>query len=190
MFRRFFKLELKEFFRSASFGKGLAMKILMAFFAVYFMVTFLILGLGLYPLLKKIYPEQDPFIIVNSFVFYWIIADLMMRFFFQKLPVMSVKPLLHLPIARSKVVHYVLGKSAISFFNILPFFATIPFGIILLIKGYDTGQVLIWILTIALITLIVNFLNFIIESFSAKSEFSFLPTKLKNHGMSLYCGFG
>ena len=72
------------------------------------------LGLALYPLLKKIFPEKDPFIIVNDFIFYWIMVDLLIRFFFQKLPVMSVKPLLTLPIKRGKIVNFVLGKSAIS----------------------------------------------------------------------------
>ena len=114
---KFLWLEWKQFFRSANFGKGVALKILMIFVALYFIAVFLALGIALYPLLEKIYPEADPFLKINEFIFYWIMADLIMRFFFQKLPVMSVKPLLHLPIKRKSVVHYVLGKSALSFFK-------------------------------------------------------------------------
>lgn len=139
------------------------------------MATFLILGFALYEILTEVYPDSDPFIMFNGFLFYWIIVDLVMRFFFQKLPVMSVKPLLTLPIKRKRIVHYVLGKSVISFFNILPFFAIIPFGAILISKGYSTSTILIWICIIALITLINNFLNFIVESLSAETELSFLP---------------
>src|SRR5690606_39547633 len=80
--------------------------------------------------------DQDPFVIVNSYLFFWFLTDLVMRFFFQKLPVMSVKPLLTLPIKRGQGVHYVLGKSVFSFFNFLPLFAVIPFGIMLVINGY------------------------------------------------------
>jgi len=88
---------------------------------------------------------------------------------------MTVKPLLTLPIKRSKIVHYVLGKSALSFFNFLPLFAVIPFGVNLMNNDYPKSSVLIWMLTILAITLIINFLNFIIESLSSQTELSFLP---------------
>lgn len=175
MIKHFLNLEWKQFFRSASFGKGIALKILMLFLALYFIVSFLALGLALYPLLKKAFPENDPFIIVNGFIFYWIIIDLLIRFFFQKLPVMSVKPLLTLPIKRSKVVNFVLGKSALSFFNFLPLFAVVPFGVILIFEGYNSSSVVTWMFLMFVIALIINFLNFIIESLTAESELSFLP---------------
>ncbi|MBT8394897.1 MAG: hypothetical protein KJN66_08605 [Bacteroidia bacterium] len=175
MIKHFIKLEWKSLFRSASFGKSLALKIFMGFLALYFIVSFLALGLALFPILKKTFPDQDPFIIVNGFIFYWILADLLMRFFLQKLPVMSVKPLLSLPIRKSKMVHYVLGKSALSFFNFLPLFAIIPFGIMLLANDYEPSKVITWIILLIVITLIINFLNFIIESLSAETELSFLP---------------
>ena len=127
MISRFLSLEWKQFFRSSYWQKSLALNILMVFLALYFIVIFLSLGLGLYPILKKQYPNADPLLIVNGFLFYWLLADLVMRFFFQKLPVMTIKPLLILPIKKSKILHYVLGKSAISFFNFLPLFSIIPF---------------------------------------------------------------
>ena len=75
MIKHFLKLEWKSFIRSASFGKGLAIKILMGFLALYFIAMFLGMGLLMYPGLKEIYPEKDPLIIVNSFLFYWILAE-------------------------------------------------------------------------------------------------------------------
>lgn len=153
----------------------MALNILMVFFALYFILIFLGLGFGLYPLLKEQFPNQDPLLILNGFLFYWLLGDLLMRFFFQKLPVMNIKPLLTLPIKRSKILHYILGRSAISFFNFLPLFTVIPFGIILLINGYSGSVVISWMLLIIILTLITNFLNFIIESKSAETELSFLP---------------
>ena len=175
MIKHFINLEWKSLFRSASFGKSVALKIFMAFLALYFIVSFLALGLALFPILKKTFPDQDPFVIVNGFMFYWILADLLMRFFLQKLPVMSVKPLLTLPIKKSKMVHYVLGKSALSFFNFLPLFAIIPFGFMLVANDYELSKVVTWVGLMIIITLIINFLNFIIESLSAETELSFLP---------------
>ena len=175
MIKHFINLEWKSLFRSASFGKSVALKIFMAFLALYFIVSFLALGLALFPILKKAFPDQDPFVIVNGFMFYWILADLLMRFFLQKLPVMSVKPLLTLPIKKNKMVHYVLGKSALSFFNFLPLFAIIPFGFMLIANDYEISKVVSWGGLMIIITLIINFLNFIIESLSAETELSFLP---------------
>lgn len=175
MIKHFLNLEWKQFFRSATMGKSIALKILMGFFALYFMAIFLIMGIALYPGLKEIYPDKDPFIIVNGFIFFWILGDLMIRFFFQKLPVMSVKPLLTLPIKRSSVVNFVLGKSTVSFFNFLPLFAVIPFGITLLFKDYNPTSVVTWMILMVILALINNFLNFIIESLSAETEMSFLP---------------
>ncbi|GAL89139.1 DUF5687 family protein [Jejuia pallidilutea] len=183
MIKHFLNLEWKAFFRSASFGKSLGVKLLMGFFAIYFMVVFLGIGIMLYPGLKKLYPEQDPLIIVNNFLFFWILGDLLFRFFFQKLPVMSVKPLLTLPIGRNKIVNYVLGKSALSFFNFLPLFAIVPFSIMLLVNDYPVGAVLAWVLALVLTTLIINYLNFIIESFSSETELSFLPIILITGGL-------
>lgn len=175
MLKHFINLEWKALFRSASFGKSIAIKIMMGFFAAYFILVFLGVGLSLYPMLKEVYPDKDPFVLANGFVFYWLLIDLIMRFFFQKLPVMSVKPLLALPVKKNKIINYVLGKSAVSFFNFLPLFAFVPFSIMLLAHDYDTITVVSWLLAMVLITLIVNFLNFIIEALSAETELSFLP---------------
>ncbi|NND10445.1 MAG: hypothetical protein HKN96_04475 [Flavobacteriaceae bacterium] len=178
MIKRFLNLEWKQYFRSSYWQKSIILNILLIFFALYFVVVFLGMGLAMYPLLKKFYPDEDPLIIFNGFLFYWILADLFVRFFFQKLPVMSVKPLLTLPIKRNKIVNYVLGKSAVSFFNFLPLFAIVPFGVVLMINGYASATILVWMFTLISITLIINFLNFIIENLSSEIELSFLPILL------------
>ncbi|QFZ54416.1 hypothetical protein FEZ18_06210 [Oceanihabitans sp. IOP_32] len=178
MIRHFIDLEWKAFFRSASFGKSLAIKILMGFLALYFMLLFLGMGFVLDTLLKELYPDLDPLTAFNNLLFFWIIGDLIFRFFFQKLPVMSVKPLLTLPIKRKSIVNFVLAKSILSFFNFLPLFAVVPFAIKLIATNYNATSVLVWLCIMVLITLINNFLNFIIESLSTKTELSFLPIML------------
>ena len=175
MIKRFINFEWKQFFRSSYWQKSIALNVLMVFLALYFILTFLVLGISIFPILKKEFPESDPFVIVNGFLFYWFLADLVMRFFLQKLPVMNIKPLLILPLKKGSILNYVLGKSALSFFNFLPLFAIIPFGTVLIFEDYNTATVIIWILLFVILTLIVNFLNFVIESKSADTELSFLP---------------
>ena len=178
MIKQFINFEWKQFFRSSYWQKSIALNILMTFLALYFILTFLVLGISLYPILKKQFPESDPLIILNGFLFYWFLGDLLMRFFLQKLPVMNVKPLLVLPIKRSEILHYVLGKSCISFFNFLPLFAIIPFGVILIFEDYNITTTIVWVILMIIFTQIINFLNFIIEAKSAETELSFLPIML------------
>jgi len=175
MVKQFAKFEWKQFFRSPYWQKSIALNVLLVFFGLYFIAVFLGLGVSVYPILKKQFPESDPLILVNGFLFYWFLGDLMMRFFLQKLPVMNIKPLLVLPIKKRSILHYVLGKSAISFFNFLPLFAVVPFGIILMFENYGTSTAVSWMVLMFVFALIVNFLNFIIESKSAETELSFLP---------------
>ncbi len=175
MISHFLNLEWKQYFRSSYWQKGIGIKILLGFFGLYLLIVFLSLGVLMFPTLKKFFPESDPFLIINGFLFYWILGDLIARFFLQKLPVMTIKPLLTLPVKRSKVVNYVLGKSATSFFNFLPLFAFVPFAFVLIGENYDVTQTLTWLAAILLVVLIINYLNFIIESLSAKSDLSFLP---------------
>lgn len=175
MIKHFINFEWKQFFRSSYWQKSIGLNILMAFLALYFMLTFLALGISLFPILDEQFPQSDPLELLNGFLFYWFLTDLLMRFFLQKLPVMNIKPLLVLPIKRSSILHYVLGKSAVSFFNFLPLFAVIPFGIMLIIEDYGTITAVVWMLLMVIFTLIINFLNIIIESRSAETELSFLP---------------
>ena len=175
MIKQFIIFEWKQFFRSSYWQKSIALNILMAFLALYFMLIFLALGISLFPILDEQFPESDPLIVLNGFLFYWFLADLLMRFFLQKLPVMNIKPLLILPIKRKNILHYVLGKSAVSFFNFLPLFAVIPFGIMLIIEKYGAKTALVWMALMLIFTLIINFINIIIESRSAETELSFLP---------------
>ncbi len=164
MFKRLFTLEWKAFFRSASLGKSLGLKILMGFLAFYFITIFLLAGVGLYPLIIQYMPGEEPIKVVNRFVLLWLMAELSARFFLQALPVLHIKPLLTLPVKKRKVVNFVLFKSIFSFFNLLPFLVIIPFGIFNIYQSqYSDISIFAWMFAMTGLTLSVNFANFIIK---------------------------
>lgn len=163
MITRFFSLEWKQFFRSASFKRKIAIKILMFFAVLYFAVVAIALGAGIFFILKKSLPQSDPLEVINNFLIYYFLIDLSVRFFIQQLPFMHVKPLMLLPIKKNTIVKYLMGKSVLSLFNILPLFIFIPFSIVLLIKDYAILHVFIWFIGIVLLLLSNNFINFIIN---------------------------
>ena len=167
MISHFLNLEWKQFFRSASFSKSVGAKILIGFFGLMFALYFLAGGILAFKIIKKVFPDQDPLVLVNSFLMYAIVGDLIFRYMMQKLPVMNIKPLLILPIQKSKIVHFILGKSALSFFNIMGLFFYIPFSIVLITEGYDVAGVLGWLVSMILLIQSANFFNFLVNKNNA-----------------------
>ena len=163
MIKKFIDLEWKQFKRASYFQKGLAIKILLFLGVLYFGGLAVVLGGSLFFILKKAMPEVDPIETMNKFLIYWFLFDLLLRYFMQQLPVMNVRPLMTIPIKRSSVIHYLLGKTTLSFFNFLPLLIFIPFTVVLLVKGYPVINVLCWFLSVAAITFSINFINFLIN---------------------------
>lgn len=163
MFKHFITLEWKSFTRSASLGTNIAMKILMGLAALYFICVFTLAGVGVFFLLKN-EANLEPLITVNKFIIYYLVGDLVIRYFFQKMPVMNIKPLLTLPIKRNTIVHFTLGKTSISFFNVIHAFFFVPFTIVLLMNDYSVVNVLFWHLGIVAMIYANNFINVLINN--------------------------
>ena len=162
MFKHFISLEWKSFFRSASFTTNLALKIIMGFVAAYFMVVFVAAGVGVFFLLKEDF-HLEPLAAVNKYLIYYLVGDLVVRYFFQKMPVTAIRPLLPLPIKRNVIVHFTLGKTLVSFFNILHAFFFIPFTVVLLMNGYGFHAIL-WHLGILTLLYANNFITILINN--------------------------
>ncbi|RED24952.1 hypothetical protein BD847_1691 [Flavobacterium cutihirudinis] len=162
MIKKFIYLEWKAFTRSASFGKNLAMKILIGFIMLYFSLIFIAMGVGAFYILKEM--KLEPLVTVNKFLIYYFIADLVMRLLLQSIPVLNIKPLLVLPFKRPTIVHFSLGKTALSFFNWIHGLFFIPFSVVLFIEGYDIAGITFWLLAIFSLIYINNFLNIILTN--------------------------
>jgi len=176
MFKRFLQLELKSFFRSASLGQSLGLKIFMGFLAIYFLVSFLILGIASYPLLKQYFPEQKPMLLVNNFVVIWLVSELFMRFMIQSLPIMNIKPLMVNNIKRQEMIHFVLLKSLFSFYNLLTPIVVIPFGIwCWREENFTPLQVIAWIVAMLALVISVNYANFLLKKKFAENLKGLIP---------------
>jgi hypothetical protein len=162
MIKRFLSLEWKSFVRAASFQTNLAIKILMIFGAFSFIVYFSALGAFSYYIIEDV-TESEPFQLINKFILYYFAFDLIFRFFLQKTPVMNIRPLLYINIKKDTIVNFTLGKSALSFFNIMHLFFFIPLSVVLLKEGFDVLGVITWLIGMIAMVLIINFLNILID---------------------------
>lgn len=162
MFKHFIRLEWKSFFRSASFGTNVVLKVFMGLIALCFISMFLLLGFVIYPILEA--SGLNPFTTVNKFLIYYFVMDLVIRYFLQKMPVMNIRPLLTLPIKRNTIVHFSLGKTAISFFNLVHAFFFIPFSIMLILNDHSLVSIILWHFGVFSIIYMNNFINILLNN--------------------------
>lgn len=165
MLKHFITLEWKSFLRSASLSTNVVMKIIMIIGALYFGGCFLVLGAASYYILEDY--GLKPLETINQYLIYYFFFDLLLRFFMQKTPVMNIKPLLYINIKRKSIVNFALGKTMLSFFNVLHLFFFIPFSVVLLKEGFQVTGVLSWFLTAMVLVFFNNFLNILIDKKNA-----------------------
>lgn len=161
MIKQFLQLEWRAFTRSASFSTNLVLKILMVFGALYFMAMFLLLGFGSYFIIED--AGLKPFPTVNKFIIYYLAVDLLIRFFLQKMPTLTIKPFLNQNIRKNTVVNFTLGKTVLSFFNFIHWFFFIPFTIVLIKEGFDPLCSILWGLSMLLFVYTNNFISILVD---------------------------
>jgi hypothetical protein len=162
LIKHFLTLEWKSFSRAASFGTNLALKIVLAFFAFVYAASLLIMGIGIFYALKEKY--LDPLHQLNVFLIYYFLFDLAIRFLWQKIPVLNIRPLLILPIKKSTMVHFSLGKTALSFFNLMHIFLFVPFSVVMYRENYPLANILSWHFALFALVYINNFLNVLLSN--------------------------
>lgn len=162
MFKKFIWLEWKAFFRSSALATNIALKIFMGLGALYFIGIFLMLGFFSFDIIQDTM-HKDPMVVVSKFAIYYLVGDLLLRYFFQKIPVINIRPLLTLPIKRGTIVNFALGKTAISFFNIMHAFFFVPFSIVLILKGYEPLNVVLWHISMMALIYCNNFVNILAD---------------------------
>ncbi|MEO4007200.1 MULTISPECIES: DUF5687 family protein [unclassified Flavobacterium] len=161
MLKHFITLEWKSFVRSASFGSNMVLKIFMILAGLYFIALFLLLGAGSYYILEE--NNLKPFPTITTFLIYYFFADILIRFFLQKAPVMNIKPLLFINIRKNSIVNYALGKTLLSFFNVTHLFFFIPFSVVLMVEGFAPLGVMSWLISMLLTVFAINYLNILIN---------------------------
>ncbi len=162
MFLRLLHLQWKSYLRSAAFTSGVITSVFYLFGMLYFIGIFTFLGNISFEILDE-EVGVEPLTFVNQYMIYGTSFWVVWRYFIQKMPVLNIKALLILPIKGNSIVHYALGRTVFSFFNISNAFFFIPFSIALVDNGYPLSQVLSWHLAIVAIVFCTNYLNILIN---------------------------
>ena len=159
MFKWFIRNEWRETTRSSVWEQSLGMKITIGILLLIGIVYLIGIGFLIGAKFDNIFPDDDPIEKFNSFLIYGFAVGFVLRFFMQKVPVLTIQPYLHLPVKKSFLVHYVLNKSLLSFFNFIPIFIFLPFVFFQIAPWFTPLQTLGYILTIFFTVLSVNFFS-------------------------------
>ncbi|KXK23765.1 MAG: hypothetical protein UZ12_BCD005002407 [Bacteroidetes bacterium OLB12] len=152
MIQALFVHSWKKFTRSVSFSKELATHLFLAFIALTLVGYSLALGFVLENIITKGLKQADSFQFLNGLVLYYFGFEFMMRYFMQNLPVLDVQPYLHLPMKRSRIVHYLLLKSEVHVLNILVPLLFAPFAFTTVAARFGTGA-WNWLLSLWMISI-------------------------------------
>lgn len=164
----------KSFFRSSSVGKDLAIQIVLGFIALALGAYSLSLGFALEKIIVNMLKQSDAIAFLNGLLIYYFIGGFITRYFIQSLPALDVQPYLHLPVPRSKVINFLLGKSLIHIINVFVFLLFTPFALTAIARDHGIVQALIWLLSLWLLSLINHFLLILIKRSPAQRVWGLL----------------
>ncbi|HZX73919.1 MAG TPA: DUF5687 family protein [Cyclobacteriaceae bacterium] len=148
----------KRFFRSSSAGKETTTMIMLGLLALMLVGYSLALGFALEKIIVKGLNQSNPVVFLNGLLIYYFISEFVMRYFMQNLPVLDAQPYLHLPIARSRIAHFLLGRSLVHVANIFVFLLFTPFALSAVAHAYGLSQVWVWLLSLWFISLANHFM--------------------------------
>jgi hypothetical protein len=113
--------------RSSLLARDIIQAFILGIFALYAIISMIAVGVIGGELIRQYYPEQSVVSVALAALIFYFLADVLVRYFFQKYPVMQIKPYMILPVGKSVISHYLLTRSVLHFFNVLPLFAVLPF---------------------------------------------------------------
>lgn len=157
------KNEIKSAFRSVIRHQNIAGGIIFGIVILILMLNILSLGLFIDQVFKLAAPDKDPIKLFNGILIYFFWFDLILRFLMQSIPDQITKPYLQWPIKRSTLVHYVLLKSNLSFFNFIPLLIFVPFAIKIIAPNQTSDLAINWLAAVILIMLGNCYINFFIQ---------------------------
>jgi len=175
----------KEDWRSPAWQKSVWVNILLGIFAMYLMLNFIFIGYFADQIILEVYNGVEVVGAFTGFLFFYFAFDLILRFLFQQLPVLSIQPYLTLPINKSKLLHYPLIKSVSSFFNIMAILLLSPFFFKVVCATRSVSFCLVWGISVLSLIATNNFLNFSLKKFFSKRPLLMLLL-LALVGASLY----
>lgn len=163
MIKQFLNHQWFQFRRSASFERELGITIFIWIMGIIALFSMISLAAALPRILYEIPQINDPITFINGALIYYFLGELLIRYFLQKVPALDIQPYLNLPIKRSQIANFLIGKSLISVFNIVALLLLTPFAFQALEPRFGQAVILYWLGSIFLISICLHFFNILFK---------------------------
>jgi hypothetical protein len=175
MYATLLQHQWKSTLRSKAFSQGWGVKILVGFLILYFGGLFISMGFFLPKILEETHPDMQSVTgVFSTFILYYVLADLAMRFFLQDLNMLTIQHYLTKPIRKRMLIHFLLSTSVFNFFNVLPLLFLIPFLFSGVLPELGTAGAINWFLSIFLIIGFSHFTAIYIKRAAAVKQSIFI----------------
>ena len=170
----FLRHQWLSFWRARNANKSLALQIILGLFYLIIFLEVAVLGLALPYLINEYMPDKEPVSVFCSYIIYYFLIGLLIRFQLQDLPSLSIQPYLTQNIKRSKMLRFLNTRSLVHVINFLPLFVFIPFTVVEIVPKFGTVAALCFLVSIIALVYNNNFLNMYIKRKSASNSFWFI----------------
>lgn len=144
----------KGFWRARNANKSLALQIILGIFYLLIFLEVAALGIGLPFIIQELVPDKEPILVFCSYIIYYFLMGLLLRFQMQDLPSLSIQPYLGQNINRSSMLQFLNVRSLFHLFNFLPLLVFVPFTLVLITPKY--GSVAAACFLVSMIALVLN----------------------------------
>ncbi|MEP0711576.1 DUF5687 family protein [Algoriphagus sp.] len=139
------RLEFLKSFRSTSFAKSVMVAIFLGFLALMLLSYLFMAGLFLNRILAELVEGQGTTVTLNSGLIFFFLVEFMYRYFLQKLPVIELESLLHLPISKKRIINILLGRSFFSALSVVALILFTPFAFTEIAVQYGVAGAISWL---------------------------------------------
>jgi hypothetical protein len=152
-----------SFRRSPAFEKDLGVKIFLSVLGAFVLLNVIVASFSLDVIIDEFREGERPIAFINRFILYYFLTELGIRYFLQTVPVLDIEPYLHLPVSKKLISNFLLIKSVLSPYNLLPLAVFIP--VFYKIAFPELGQTgaLIWLIFNLAISFSLHFFNILFK---------------------------
>ncbi len=158
MVLQFIKFQWRKVIRSVSLSRSIVAGLFLGFVALMVLGYLFLLGVMLNTVITEGLGVENAIYFLNVHLFFFFLFEIGYRFMFQKLPVIELESFLHLPVSKSKIIHYLLVRSFLSPFNIVALLLFTPFALSEIGAAYGATTAFYWLATLILISWTLHWL--------------------------------
>ncbi len=171
------------FWRARNANRSLVLQIILGIFYLLIFLEVAGLGIALPFLITESLPGKDPVVLFCSYIIYYFLIGILVRFQMQELPSLSIQPYLAQNIKRSSMLRFLNARSLAHVINFLPLFVFIPFTIVILVPKFGSLTALCFLVAMFALVLNNHFLNMYIKRKSVDNSWWFLSVVLLLAGL-------